>query len=509
MTFGVVQKLLGFARDILIAGRFGAGGATDALMVAQNLPLMITGSLSTALGVGIVPVVTKLRVEGQKEDARLVVSTILNGTLFVSTAVALAGVLLAGPLIRLSAPGLTTESMAIAAGLARVFFVAYIFLALTSVIGLLLNSLKEFSIPALSPLILNVFTIALIVWLAGGLGIYAVAYGFAAGAVVQYVMQDFWLCRKGMRPGTVFNLRHPAVKRVLVLALPILAAALVADLYGVIDNWFASHLAEGSITAKTYGLKVIQMPVGILTVGVSTVFYPTLSERAAHRDEAGLADTVAFGLRMVALITIPAAVGLAVLRVPIVRALFQHGAWDETAALRTSAVVLYYAIGIFAATAWPIFLRAFQGMQDMITPLWMGTFNAGVNIILDWVFIRRFALIGLPLANSVTAFLSIALYYVLLSRRVRGGLQGGRLAVSLVKITAASAVMGGVVWSGLGLAARLAPSAGRAVQAAELAVLILLGALVYLIGLIALRLEEVRSFGALLSRVARRAAGTR
>ncbi|MHB8947362.1 MAG: murein biosynthesis integral membrane protein MurJ [Bacillota bacterium] len=505
MIFGIVQKLFGFARDILIAGQFGAGGATDALLVAQNLPLMITGAISTALSVSVLPVVTKLRVEGKTDDARVVISIILNAVLLITAAAAAICILLAAPLIRLAAPGLAPQATAIAAGLTRVFFIAYVFMSMTAVIGLLLNSLKQFAIPALGPIILNIFTIALIVWLAGGVGVYSVAYGFAAGAVVQYAMVSYFLRRNGIHPGAILNLRHPAVRRIFLLALPILAAGLAADLYGVMDNWFASHLTAGSITAKTYGLKVIQMPVGILTVGVSTVFYPTLSERAAHKDNAGLADTVAFGLRMVALVTIPAAVGLAVLRVPIIRALFQHGAWTAEATARTSSVVLWYAIGIFTATTWPIFLRAFQGMQDMWTPLWMSVFNAGVNIFLDWVFIEMFGLIGLPLANTVAVSLSVLVYYLLLRRRVGVGLQTGRLAVALLKITAASAIMGVVVWAGVDLLTRFAPVAGKAQRAGELLAIIVLGVLVYLVGLIVLRLDEVRSFGALVSRVVRRA----
>jgi len=504
MTLGIIQKLLGFTRDILIAGFFGAAGVTDAFLVAQNLPLMVTGSISTALGVGVLPVVTELRVKGRREEARAVASTILNGTLVVAAALGLIGGFAAGPLVRLAAPGLAPGAVGAAAGLTRVFFAAYVFVAAGSVIGLLLNSLKEFAVPALNPIILNVFTIAILAWLARGLGIYAPAYGFALGAVLQFLVQGLWLRRRGLPPRAAFDLRHPAVRRVLVLALPVLAAALISGLYGVVDNWFASHLAEGSISAKAYGLKLIQMPVGILTAGVSTVLFPTLSERAARRDEAGLADTVAFGLRTVALITIPTAVGLAVLRVPIVRALFQHGAWDQTATLRTSAVILYYAVGIFAVTASPIFLRAFQGMQDMVTPLAVGTLTAAVNIALDYILIRRFALIGLPLANSIAACLGIGVYYYLLSRRVHG-LPGGRLAVSLLKIIAAAAVMGLAVGLGRILADRLYPSPRRLVEAATLVALILLGVLVYLAGLIALRLDEVRSFGALLSRLARRA----
>lgn len=156
----------------------------------------------------------------------------------------------------------------------------------------------------------NIATIAGIAWLARSAGIYAVAYGFAAGAAVQFGLQVFWLRHRGLHPGLTFDLGHPAVRKILTLAIPVLAASIVGGLYTLVDNRLASNLSEGSISAKTYGFKLMMLPVGILIAGVSTVIFPTLSERAAKRDQGGLADMIAFGIRTVGLITIPAAVGL-------------------------------------------------------------------------------------------------------------------------------------------------------------------------------------------------------
>ncbi len=508
MAFNIVSKLLGFTRDIVIAAFYGAARVTDAFLVAQSLSMTFIGTVGNALGTSVLPVVTELRVRGKRDEVRVVASTVLNLALGISAALGLLGALLAGPFTRLAATGLSPEAMALAARLARVLFVAYILVGAGTVLGLLLNSLKEFAIPALNPVILNIATIAGIAWLARGLGIYAVAYGFAAGALVQFGLQALWLRRGGLPPGLAFDLGHPAVRRVLALAIPVLAGSIIGGLYTLVDNRLASHLPEGSISAKTYGLKLVMLPVGILVAGVSTVIFPTLSERAAKRDQAGLADMIAFGIRTVGLITIPAAVGLAVLRVPIVRVLFQRGAWDERASLMTAAVVLYYALGIFALTVGPVPARAFQGMQDMVTPLAVGAAQAAVNIALDLALVGRLGLVGLAVANVLASYLGLGVYYYLLNRRVHG-IPHARLAVSLLKILAASAFMALVVSLAVPLGDRLVPSTRLAVEAGKLLALIALGGLVYLGGLIALRLDEVRSFGALLSRLARRGGETR
>lgn len=503
MGFSVVSKLLGFARDIVIASFYGAARVTDAFLVAQSLAQTMIGTIGGALGTGVLPVVTKLRVNGKSDDARVAASTVLNLTLALTAALGLFGVVAARPLTALVASGLPPDVVDLGARLARVLFIAFIFVSTGTVLGLLLNSLKDFAVPALNPVLINLGTIAAIVWMARSLGIYAVVYGYAAGAAVQFVLQGFWLRRRGLPPGLAFDLGHPAVRRVLALALPLLAGSVIGGLFTLVDNWLASHLAEGSISAKTFGLKLISVPVGILVTGVSTVIFPTLSERAAKRDEAGLADTIAFGFRAMALITVPAAVGLAVLRVPIVRTLFQRGAWDERATAMTAAVVLYYAIGIFGLTVSPVPGRAFQGMQDMVTPLVVGTFQAGANILLDFILIRRLGLVGLSLANAIAVYLGLVAMYYLLNRRVRG-IPNARLAVSLLKIGVASAIMGVVVSLALPVADRLVPPAGLAVEAVKLFGLIALGVAAYLVGLIVLRLDEVRSLGSLLSRAARR-----
>jgi len=508
MGLSVISKLLGFARDIVIATFYGAARVTDAFLVAQSLAQTMIGTIGGALGTGVLPVVTELRVRGKTNDARLAASTVLNLTLAISAALGLLGVIAARPLTALVAPGLPPDIIDLGARLARVLFVVFIFVGTGTVLGLLLNSLKDFAVPALTPVLINVGTIAVVIWAARSLGIRAVVYGYAAGAVAQFILQGFWLRRRGLPPSLAFDLGHPAVRRVIVLALPVLAGAAVGGLFALTDNWLASHLAEGSISAKTFGLKLIQVPVGILVTGVSTVIFPALSERAAKRDEAGLADTIAFGIRAMALITIPAAVGLAVLRVPIVRTLFERGAWDDRATAMTAAVVLYYAIGIFGLTVGPVPGRAFQGMQNMVTPLLVGIFQAAANILLDFLLIRRLGLVGLSLANAIAVYLGLGVMYHLLNRRVRG-IPNARLAVSLLKIIAASAIMGVVVSLVLPVADRLVPAASLAVEAVKLFGLIALGVAAYLAGLITLRLDEVRSLGSLLSRVARRSGSSR
>ncbi|HEY3315985.1 MAG TPA: murein biosynthesis integral membrane protein MurJ [Bacillota bacterium] len=504
MLFNILAKVLGFTRDVILAGYFGAARATDAFYVALNLPQTYLASIGGAIGTGVLPVVTELRVQGKEDEARVVASTILNLTIAVSAAVALGGVVLALPIMRLVATGLAPETLALSASLARLLFVVFVFVGVGSVLGLLLNSLKDFAVPAANPVLVNIFTIAVVTWLARDLGMYAAVYGYAAGAIVQFLLQGYWLRRRGLPPGLSFDLHHPAVRRVLTLAVPVLAGSIVGGIYLTVDNWLASHLAEGSIASKTFALKLIQVPVGILSAAIATVTFPTLSERAARQDIAGLADVTTFGLRAVALVTIPAAVGLAVLRIPVVGVLFERGAWSAEATASTSAVLLYYALGIFAVAATPVPARAFQGMQDMVTPLFLGVGVACLNIVLDLILIRPLGLVGLPLANSVAVTLGLVAYYYLLNRRVHG-LPGTKLAASLAKIVAASVAMGLVVWAAVPVVSRLVPNDGTLIEASKLLALIVLGGLVYLAALIALRQDDVQSLGSLLRRTLARA----
>lgn len=500
MLLNVLSKLLGFVRDVILATYFGAAKVTDAFYAALNLPQTYLANIGAAIGTGVLPVVTELRVLGRTDEARVVASTMLNITIALSAVVALIGAVLARPIMQLVATGLEPEALALSAVLARLLFIAFVFVSVGSVLGLLLNSLKEFAIPAANPVIVNILTIAVVSWLARDLGMYAAAYGYAAGALVQFALQVFWLRHRGLPPSLSFDLRHPAVRKVLALALPVLAGSIVGGIYLTIDNWLASHLAEGSIAAKTFALKLIQVPVGILSAAIATVTFPTLSERAARQDTAGLADVVTFGLRAVALVTVPAAVGLAILRVPIVRVLFERGAWSADATAATSGALLFYSLGIYAISAIPIPARAFQGMQDMVTPLMVGSGVAVTNIILDLALVGPLGLVGLPLANSCAATIGLVLYYYLLSRRIRG-LPGKRLGISLLKIVASSAAMGLVIWMAMRAGDLLTADGGALGVAAKLLAVISLGGLTYVLALVVLQQDDVKSLGAMFGRV--------
>lgn len=166
-----------------------------------------------------------------------------------------------------------------------------------------------------------------------------------------------------------FGLDNPDARQVWVLFLPIWLGSLLGQVYIVVERALASGLAEGSLAALSFADKLRQLPLGLFVAAISTVLFPTLSELSAKGDKRGLEETLSSGLRLVALITVPAAFGLAMLREPIVRLLFERGAFDASSTATTAAVVLYYSIGIIALAANSVMTFTYYGMQDTVTPV--------------------------------------------------------------------------------------------------------------------------------------------
>ncbi len=482
MVISVVGKLLGFAREQAIAGLFGATRMTDAYVTAFTLPQMIAGLIGGAVSSALLPVFSRYLAQDDRRGGWGVVGAISRVTVATLLLLVCAAFIAAPWLVQVMAPRFTLQEQAATVTMLRTMAPTALFLGMAAVFAVLLNAHKQFGGPALSPLLMNVGIIGAVMLLAGKLGIGALAWATLAGALLQVAYLAWQLRRQQVPWLTSGLLRHPGVIEVGRLALPIVVGSLFGQLYMVIDKGLASGLDAGSIAAMNYAAKLVQLPVGIFVTALATAIYPTLAEHAGRGDHDGLKRSVSSGLRLLTLVMLPAAVGLIVLRTPIVSLAFQRGSFDSVATAKTATALAFYAIGVLGVANQQILTRAFYVLSDSITPVAVGIGSSLLNIGLAFWLVRPLQHGGLALANSIATLVNMAVLMMFLRRKV-----GSSLGVvgSLVKIALAAGVMGGVVL----FAYPLLASIGRI---AALAGSVSLGVVVYFVMIALLGVEEMR-----------------
>jgi putative peptidoglycan lipid II flippase len=453
----ITSRVMGLARETIKSHLFGATWSVTAFQVADVVPrqlydLLIGGMISGAL----VPVFSEYAAPERREELERLV-----GTLFTLAAITLATLVLAAeglaPLIAwLLGSGYDTPTLALATNLLRITLPAVLFLSLSGLLTGLLYALKRFTLPAFTAAVYNLSIVVMALLLGQHIGVTSMALGLLAGGVVQIALQAPGL--RGVRLRPVLDLSHPALRRIGKLYIPVAASLVISQVSVYLSYNLASYTGESSVAWMGYATTLIQFPLGLVAVAVSTAILPTLSRQsqsAALDDPAAnrpFLSTLAHGLKLVLILIIPATVGLFVLAHPIVALVFQHGEFMPEDTLATAQILRYYLLGLaFMAIDQPL-IFAFYARKDTLTPALVGLVCIGIYLAaaLAPTLFRPLHVSDLALANAIQ-WTCHALIMLWLLRRRLGGLGGYGMRILIVKAIAAAAVMGGatalVAWA--------------------------------------------------------------
>ena len=435
------SRILGFIRDMVLARLFGATPAADAFFVAYRVPnllreLFAEGSMSSAF----IPVFTEYHTLRTKRDAWELASAMFTTLLTIVTVVTLAGIVSAPLIVNLLAPGFHDDpaKLAMTALLTQIMFPYLLFISLAALAMGILNSLRAFAAPALSPVFFNLFIIGCALFLSPHMAepILGVAIGVVAGGAAQFAMQLPGLSARGMRFGWRFEPHHAGVRRVGRLIVPSLLGLSVTQVNITISTILASFFA-GAPTYLFYGMRLIQFPLGIFGVALATAILPSLSAQAAKGMLDQLRDTVGFGLRMIFFIILPAMLGLILLRVPIVHLFFEHGSFTAVDTEATALAVLCYALGLWAFAGVRIIVAAFYSLQDTRTPAWTAIGAVLINAILSLWLMESLRYAGLALATALSGMFNTMILVAVLNRRL-GGVNWGLVGRSAARVLVAT-----------------------------------------------------------------------
>jgi putative peptidoglycan lipid II flippase len=450
----LASRLMGYFRDMVMSWAFGTGMAADAFYVAYRIPnllreLLAEGSMSAAF----IPVFTETLTRESKESARHLANAVFARLLVILVVLTGLGIIFAPYVVKAIAWGWAYKAehdkYVLGVTLTRMMFPYLLFIGMAALAMGMLNSLRSFLMPALSPVMLNVMQISAVVLSALYLPepILGVAVGVVLGGLCQFLIQVPGLKKQGMMLKPQFSPSHPSVMRIVRLSAPVFLSSSVNQFNIFIGTIFASFLATGSIAYLFYGMRFIHFPLGIFGIAIATAVLPTMSAQAARRETEEFRETLSLGLRLVFFIMFPAMAGLITLRVPIVNLLLEHGQFDRISTQGVTTALLFYAVGLWAMAGVRIVSQAFYALQDTKTPVKIAVVSIVTNILLSAAFITLTSLAhgGLALATSAAAMLNLGLLTIQLRKKI-GRMDGKRILTSLLKIIPASIAMGAIGW---------------------------------------------------------------
>lgn len=499
MSLLAVGKAIGVIDDLVKARIFGTAAELDAFVAAGGLPELLNTVISGgALAAPFIPVLSQYISRGDRTGVQRLISGVINLTFLATASLAIAVGIMAPWLVKhVIASGFSPSLQALTVGLMRVTLLSTIIFSVSGVVMSVLHAYQHFLLPALAPILYNIGIIAGAVFLAPTWGVWGLAFGAVAGALMHLLIQVPGLVRYHVHWLPVLNLTDPGLQTVLRLMGPRVLTLGVVQLNSLIMVRMASELASGSISALNYGWRLMQMPETIIGTAIATAVFPALSEMAAQGRMRQLNDTLSAALRAVFVMGIPAALGLALLGRSFIALLFQGGEFSTASAGAVFAALCGFAVGLVGYAGVEVAARGFFARKDTKTPLVVTVL--GLTLMVGFSLILRGPLghAGLALASSLAIVFELVML-LWLTDKMSEGLDGRRLFVTVWRATVATATMGLAL---LGLSAWWPYSANDLFsRALFLAVGVFVGTAVYLIAAWCLGLEEVRAIGRLVKR---------
>ncbi len=478
------------AKDMVIAGSFGATALADAFFLSYTIPFAIIASLLSAGRSVFVPIFTGLLLQGGRGAVwSLARSLILLGTAALLL-VSLLGVAVSPWLVRLIGVGLSSKAEAIASQMSQVMFRALVPAATVAVLGSVLLSLRRFAVSSALNLVRASGMLVLLALLSRRLGIQAAALGLLAGVLGQLLLVAYPSWRLGFSLMRRPQLVHVHVRHAIaLLAWPLLSGLLLQN-SRVIERGLATLLASGSASAISYAYRIVFSVTTLLASSVVWVLLPTMSAHAAAGENRLLAERTSVGIKMMSLVIAPISIALLVCNRPIVQILFERGAFDPSATALTAPALQWYALGMLGISLLPVYNSAFYALGRVRVPVSNDVVLVLANVALDVVLVRTLGLSGLALGYSLAGILALGRIAILFRRHV-GDATGHGLLVFGVRLAAASILMACCVAFVYGVVSKSLLPASWLGQLLLLGLTLALGVCVFYGSLMALRMPEL------------------
>jgi putative peptidoglycan lipid II flippase len=531
------SRLLGLVREMVFARFFGAGFLYDAFVVAFRIPNVLRDLFAEgALSVAFVKVFTDYQINKSEKEAWRLASLVLNLLAVVLSIICIVGMIFSRQFVNLIADGFSPEKAALATTLTQIMFPFILLVALAAVAMGVLNTKGIFGIPASASTVFNIasllFGLGLAYYLSGGgwlsstdkttvpessaqWAIIGMAFGTLIGGAAQFLMQVPSLYKVGFRFTPVISLADEGVRKVIALMTPAILGTSAVQINVMINTYFVSEI-NGANSWLNYSFRLMQFPIGLFGVAVGTAAIPVLSRLASQNKTKDFRDTISSSMNLVFLMTLPSACGLIILGEPIIRLIYQRGAFHEADVPMTAWALAGYSVGLTGYAAIKILSPAFYAINDAKTPMMIAIGSIVVNLIASYglrELLSKYGAtpenphgyghVGVALATSLVALVNFSALALIMRKRIKR-LNGRNIIVSFAKIAGASAILSAVCYATYHFLLGRYGSIGLPLRLAEAFVPIALGGIAFVVTAKLLKVHEMEQlFGMLRRKFAR------
>jgi putative peptidoglycan lipid II flippase len=444
-----LSRITGLIREILVSSMFGASWVTDVFFVAYTIPnllrrLFAEGALSTS----VIPVFSQYSEKSHDESQKFIYSIFTGLTLVVSV-VCVIGIAFSPWIVEMVGVGFRSEpdKIQMAINMTRIMFPFLLIISWSALVMGILNTLHIFSWSSIAPVFFNAGTILTLLLLRAYAGPYSLAIGVLIGGIGQFVIQLYPFYKKGFVLKFFRKFwQDPGFREVIRLMLPVTLALAVGQINTLVDRIIASTCQEGAVSALYYADRLLELPLGIFGIALSTAILPSLSQLVFKNNPQEWNNTFSQGIRLVLFIMIPITTYLAIFRNEAIRLIYERGMFDTVASQMTAQSLLFYLPGLVFFSMNHIITKAFYSLKDTVTPVRISVIMVGVNVVLDLILVRYLSFSGLALATSLVAVLNCICLFISLKRKHAFYEKDHTFCYWLVKIIILNLLFIGLCW---------------------------------------------------------------
>lgn len=484
----MLSKILGFGRELALTYIYGATASADAYITAVSIPTVLFASVVTALGTTFIPLFYEVdKIDGRKESIKFS-NNVLNILIILSIMISMFGFIFAEQLVKVFAMNFTGEKLITAVSFTRIMIFGLIFIGLSHIMTAWLQINGNFTVPGIIGFPYNILIIIGII-VSSKVNINIMVIGTLLGMASQFLIQLPFAIKYGYKYKLYINTKDKYLKKMLVLIIPVFMGVAVNQVNSIVDRSLASTLGDGFITILNSANRLNGFVLGLFIATIATVIYPTLSRISINNNKDKFVKSVYQSINTVVLLIIPISVGAIVLAEPVVRVVFERGAFNSEATNMTAIALACYSFGMIGFGLREILSKVFYSLQDTKIPMFNGALAMVMNIILNIVFIKFLGHAGLALATSISSIICIILLFNSLKKKI-GYFGQDKILNTLIKSLIAAIVMGFVTNKVYKLTIGIL-GLGFIKEAIVLFVAIGIGAITYGVIVILLKVEEI------------------
>ncbi|WP_286229489.1 murein biosynthesis integral membrane protein MurJ [Neobacillus mesonae] len=440
MLLTLFSKVLGFIRDIVLSYFYGASTISDVYLISLTIPTVIFAIIGKGISTGFIPLYSRIEgLEGTKK-ANIYTNNLVNLVLAICLIIFIVCYLNTETIVKLFAAGFSGETLDLAVNFTKISLISIFFTGMIYVFIAFLQTKEVFLIPAIIGIPANLIVIGSF-FLSSKTNIYVLAVGGVIAAGAQFILLYLYVYKNNYRYKLQLNIKDYHLRKMMLLALPVIFGSSVAQINILVDRTIASYISVGGISALNYANTIYLVVLGVIVSSITTVLYPKISKMAVTNNIEGIKGHLSEAISVITIIVLPATVGYMIFAKPIVQLLYGRGEFDTQAITMTASALFYYAIGLIGLSLREILSNVFYSLQDTKTPMVNAAIALGVNIGLNFVLSRYMGIGGLALATSISVILCSLLLFIQLWRRI-GSFGVKLITQSFFKIGFAALIMG-------------------------------------------------------------------